>query len=66
MGENKLATIEDVMAYLGITRAKLAQLRYRGTGPAFVKVGREIRYRWADVDEWIAANTCAQTGESAA
>lgn len=66
MGENKLATIPEVMAYLGITRDKLAQLRYRGTGPSFVKVGREIRYRWIDVDQWISENTCVQTGEPAA
>ncbi|MCD2263266.1 hypothetical protein K3888_11210 [Dietzia aurantiaca] len=32
----------------------LAQWRYRGQGPRFIKEGRWVRYRRSDVDAWIA------------
>lgn len=42
---------------LAMTKGALAQLRYLGSGPRFVRVsGRSIRYRPQDLDEWIEAN----------
>lgn len=37
-------------------RAKLAQWRHRGIGPAFYKLGRKIVYRGADLNAWAEAN----------
>jgi predicted site-specific integrase-resolvase len=34
----------------------LAQWRYLGKGPAFIKVGRHVRYRDEDVEAWLEAN----------
>ena len=52
------ATSKDVAAYLHTTESGLAQMRYRGTGPKFVKVGpRKVIYRWADVQAYLDANT---------
>lgn len=31
--------------------------RCRGMGPAFVRVGRAIRYRYCDLLDWVKANT---------
>lgn len=31
--------------------------RCRGTGPAFVRVGRAIRYRYSDLIAWVRSNT---------
>jgi hypothetical protein len=39
----------QVAAALFTTEAGLAQMRYRGTGPRFVKRGRRVLYRWSDV-----------------
>ncbi|WP_255396202.1 AlpA family transcriptional regulator [Kocuria sp. CNJ-770] len=61
MGE-QLAKPEDVAEYLGITVGSLAQHRYRGTGPAFIKAGRRVLYRWSSVEEWLTANTRTITG----
>lgn len=33
---------------------KLREMRQRGTGPKFVKLGREVRYAWADVHAYYA------------
>jgi Helix-turn-helix domain len=44
--------------YLGdIPAATLRQWRYLGRGPAFVHVGRHIRYRRHDLDRWLAEQT---------
>lgn len=44
-------------AELDVPERTLAQWRYHGRGPAFVRVGRHIRYRRGDVNAWLAANT---------
>jgi excisionase family DNA binding protein len=42
---------------LGVPEKTLAQWRYHGKGPAFVRVGKHVRYRVEDVEAFIAANT---------
>ena len=42
--------------YLKIPAATLRQWSYLRRGPAYVKVGRHVRYRRADLDRWISAN----------
>jgi predicted DNA-binding transcriptional regulator AlpA len=57
-----LASPAEVAAVLGISTAQLANFRYLGTGPAFVKVGRRVRYRWSDLAAYVEAQTRQQTG----
>lgn len=58
MGTNRtgLARPPEVADYLGTTVGGLAQMRRRGTGPAFVKMGQAIRYDWADVFAFVESN----------
>ncbi len=52
-----LATPKEVGDYLGLSEGALAQQRYQGTGPAFVKLGRRsVRYDWRDVFDWVDSN----------
>jgi hypothetical protein len=51
-----LAKSKPVADYLQTTEANLARLRFEGKGPAFIRLGRSIRYRWCDVDRWIEDN----------
>lgn len=37
-------------------RAKLAQWRHKGIGPAYYRLGRKIVYRGADLNTWAEAN----------
>lgn len=56
---------KEVAAALGTTEAGLAQMRYRGTGPRYVKVGgRRVMYRWSDVREYLDANTMIRTDDT--
>jgi hypothetical protein len=38
-----------------------AQLRHLGGGPTYVKLGRKVFYRRADVEAWIEANLRTRT-----
>lgn len=50
---NRLLTIKELAEYLGVPVATLYQWRYRREGPRGFRVGRHIRYRWSDVEDWI-------------
>jgi predicted DNA-binding transcriptional regulator AlpA len=50
-----LAKPDEVAEYLKKPPKTLAEWRSRGVGPRYFKVGNEVRYSWADVDEWLAA-----------
>jgi hypothetical protein len=56
-----LGTPGDVAKYLHSTVDNLAQLRYIGRGPKFIKVGRKVLYRWSDVTDWLDRNTMQRT-----
>ncbi|CPU63282.1 helix-turn-helix transcriptional regulator [Mycobacteroides abscessus] len=61
---NDTATSKEVAAYLHTTEAGLAQLRYRGMGPKFIRVGpRKVIYRWSDVQKYLDDNTCQRTDD---
>jgi excisionase family DNA binding protein len=49
----RLATVEEVSEYLGVPVPTLYQWRAKGTGPRGSKVGRWVRYRWDDVEQWL-------------
>ncbi|WP_106427462.1 helix-turn-helix transcriptional regulator [Nocardia farcinica] len=57
-----LAEPKEIADFLGTSPAQLAQYRYLGKGPRFVKVGSRVRYRWADVEAWVEQNTRLSTG----
>jgi hypothetical protein len=46
-------------------RPRRAQWRHRNVGPAYLKLGRRVKYHGADLNKWIAANrveTCELGG----
>ena len=53
---SELLTIDELARQLGVTPLTVDRWRRQGSGPAFVQVGRGIRYLASDVDAWIAAN----------
>jgi hypothetical protein len=46
------ATPAVLAAYLQKPEQTLANWRWLGKGPKFSKVGRDVRYEWADVYAW--------------
>lgn len=54
--------------FLTVSVRSLQAWRVSGRGPVFIKVGARVRYRRADLSDWIAANarrSTADTGEAA-
>ena len=49
----RLLWAQEVAVVLGVPVKTLYQWRYKGVGPAGVRVGRHLRYRAADIDAWI-------------
>ena len=46
-----------VAAHLGVTIACLRRWRRVGEGPVYAKLGRLVRYRQQDIDEFVRSNT---------
>lgn len=51
--------------WLGLTLAWARKKRLTGGGPKFMKFGNRVRYRRADVQAWMSANTFASTTRKA-
>lgn len=52
--ETGLRTPKKLAEYLECSEVQLWKLRKEGCGPKFIQMGRNIRYRDADVEEWLA------------
>lgn len=58
---------QEAAEYTGISRGKLAKLRYMGSGCPYIKIGESptkalIRYRLEDLDMWMEQNMIRTTG----
>ena len=53
----------DAAKRLGLTVGTLANLRYRGGGPAFIRVGNRIRYRLSDLAAWLDKRVRTSTSD---
>lgn len=49
---------------LSISRRTVEQWRVIGEGPNFFKIGRLVRYRRADVDEWLESRVRDSTSDT--
>lgn len=50
-------TAAEAATHLGVTEAALAQMRWRGDGPDYVKHGRAVRYLPSAIEAWWASHT---------
>jgi predicted DNA-binding transcriptional regulator AlpA len=60
-----LATSREVAAYLQKPMGTLAYWRHCGIGPRYRKIGKHVRYDWADVDEWLSQQPSGPRSRSA-
>ncbi len=51
---NRLLGIQELSEYLAVPVAMLYAWRYRREGPPGFRVGKHLRYRLCDVEEWIS------------
>ena len=59
---------DETAERLGVERSTLDNWRWRGGGPQYLKVGGRVRYRLADLADWLDAQARSSTsdGRSAA
>jgi len=53
-------------ALLDVAEGTLANWRWRGIGPRWIKVGGLVRYRESDVEEWLDSQAQGGNGGAAA
>ena len=63
MNTDTFLTQDEAAKLLRISPRTLERYRVAGSGPRFVKAGRRVLYRHADLETWTEANTFASTSE---
>ena len=51
---DRLLTVQELADYLEVPVATIYAWRYRREGPPGFRVGRHVRFRWDDIQRWIA------------
>ena len=49
-----LLTVRELADYLDVPVGTIYAWRYRRQGPPGFRVGRHVRFRWSDVEQWIS------------
>jgi excisionase family DNA binding protein len=57
-----LLSIPELAAYLGVPVATIYRWRYTRDGPVGYRVGRHVRYRLSDVEQWLATQRDVRPG----
>jgi len=50
--------------YLGLSPSTLAKMRLSGNSPAFLKLGRRVLYRCADLETWLESRVARNTADA--
>lgn len=56
----------EAAAFCRLSKSYLDKLRCRGGGPLFLKLGRRVRYRPADLINWVDARLRTSTSATSA
>jgi excisionase family DNA binding protein len=59
-----LRTQREAAEVLRLSERTLERMRLTGLGPAYVKAGRRVLYRQADLEKWVASQVRASTSEA--
>lgn len=61
--KSKVMNEKQAAQYVGLSQRSLQLRRFKRKPPTYIKVGRVIRYRQDDLDEFLEANRVELTGE---
>jgi predicted site-specific integrase-resolvase len=62
---NEISTTEEAAQFLRLKRQTLEAWRLRGTGPAFVKLGRRVVYRRESLEKFVSERERRSTSDTA-
>ena len=63
--DRRLLTAQEVAAMCGVVPDTVRRMSDRGSMPAPVRLGRAVRWRLGDIDEWIADSCPGMPGATA-
>lgn len=66
LSAGKMLTPIEAAEFVGLTNDSLANLRWKGGGPIYFKVGRYVRYDPADLTAWMRSRRYTSTSQEAA
>ncbi|HUF96150.1 MAG TPA: helix-turn-helix domain-containing protein [Acidimicrobiia bacterium] len=52
--DDRLLSVEELADYLEVPVKTIYTWRHRNTGPKGFRVGKHVRFRWHDVQSWVA------------
>ena len=55
----------EAAKYVRLGKPTLERFRLTGDGPIYVKLGKAVRYRKADLDAWMESRVTRSTSEAA-
>lgn len=61
----RILTEREAAPLTGLQVSTLQKLRVTGDGPAFLKLGRSVRYAEEDLTAWLASKRVKSTSETA-
>ncbi|HOJ60382.1 MAG TPA: helix-turn-helix domain-containing protein [bacterium] len=61
--DNLLIDGRQLAEWLGLSPRTLEIWRWRGGGPAYVKIGKAVRYRKGTVRQWMASREYENTSQ---
>lgn len=64
MDDALLLDTDSASRRLGISRSTLEKLRVYGGGPSYLKLGRSVRYRTGDLNNWLEQRVRYSTSET--
>jgi excisionase family DNA binding protein len=47
-------TVQELAEHLQVPVATVYSWNHKGSGPKAIKVGRHLRFKWTDVEQWLS------------
>ena len=61
---DRLLTVLELAEYLSVPTATIYAWRYQSKGPRGFRVGRHLRFRKGDVEDWLGKQLAESTKET--
>ena len=62
----EMLNTREAADYVRLGKPTMERFRISGEGPVFVKLGGAVRYRKADLEDWLASRRTRSTSEGGA
>lgn len=65
LNDDTLLTVNEAASLLTCSASILNKMRVAGRGPAYIKLGRHVRYQVCDLRAWLEAQRRSATSDKA-